>query len=90
MSKTLEQKNAAFELMTAMLKVLELHGLATDRTPWNLTMNFHGPARRLDIATVTPDGQQLEQWLLGLNMNLVDLEAFGTPVMLPAQGGTVQ
>jgi hypothetical protein len=87
MAKDVEQKNAAFEFMTKLLVLLELYGVATDRTPWNLSVNFHGAARRLDIARLTPDGQGLEAWVMGIDMNLVDLQTFGTPIGLPTPSG---
>jgi hypothetical protein len=36
---------------------------------------------------LTPDGQGLEAWLLGIDMNLVDLQTFGTPIGLPGHDG---
>jgi hypothetical protein len=80
------QQNAALELMVAFLKLLEVWQLTTERTPWTLSLNFHGGARRLDIATLTEDGQHLASYVMGIHMNILDLETFGTPAMLPSAG----
>jgi hypothetical protein len=55
----------------------------------DLSVNFHGRAMRLDVAQLTPDGQHLARWLLGLNANVLD-PAFGARVDLPDTGGPVQ
>jgi hypothetical protein len=72
------------EFLFALGQLVVHHGVQHGLT--DLSVNFHGGALRLDIAKLTPDGQRLEQWLLGLNANIADVAHLGDAVSLPAQG----
>ena len=54
----------------------------------DLALNFHGRQMRLDIATLTPDGGHLQEWLLALDANPLS-QRFGERLELP-NAGTVQ
>lgn len=72
------------EFLYALTQLIVHHKVMHDVT--DLSVNFHGGARRVDIATLTEDGQHLAQWLLGLNANVLD-EQCGAPVGLPGTTG---
>jgi hypothetical protein len=59
---------------------LELPDLAA------VSVNFHGAAMRVDVATLTDDGQHLDHWLLGLNADVTDPQ-FGARLTLPGMDG---
>ena len=50
-----------------------------------LSVNFHGPAMRLDIATVDASGEHLAAWLLALDANPVS-PTFSQRLELPNAG----
>jgi hypothetical protein len=51
----------------------------------DLSVNFHGRALRVDVAALSPDGEHLAEWLVGLNADVTD-PAFGSRVSLPTAG----
>jgi hypothetical protein len=68
--------------------VLALSRLAIhlDLEVTEVSVNFHGPLARVDIAKLTPDGAHLAEWVYGFNANPADVVAFGSPVRLPDAG----
>jgi hypothetical protein len=86
MDKTAKQ--AVAELVLAAMQLLMVLGI--DEDPANVTVNYDGRARRVDIARIDETGQHIEAWLTGLNANVVEMAHVGERVPLPAQGGTVQ
>jgi hypothetical protein len=50
-----------------------------------LSVNYHGHQQRVDIATLTPDGQHLDEWLVALNADPVS-PSFAARVDLPSLG----
>jgi hypothetical protein len=76
------------EFLLALGQLVLHHQVPGELT--DLSVNFHGRQRRVDIASLTPDGQHLEAWLLGLNANVLDVEHLGMSVSLPTQQGMVQ
>jgi hypothetical protein len=75
---------AAFHLQ--LIALLEAAGVTDDHDINDLTVNVNYRAHRIDIATLSDDGQHVEQWLCGFAIDPRNLPAFGTPVSLP--GGT--
>ena len=72
------------EFLFALSQLLVHHKVPHE--PTAVSVNFHGRALRVDIATLSDDGQHLEQWLLGLDANLLS-EQCGQPVSLPGTQG---
>src|SRR5262245_55402854 len=63
---------------------LVLHlGIQQDLTA--LSINFHGPAMRLDLATVDATGEHLSEWLLALSCDMRK-PGFGERLELPSVG----
>jgi hypothetical protein len=80
-------KQAVAELVLAAMQLVLVLGIDEDVA--NLSINFDGRARRVDIARMDAAGQHLDAWLCGLNANVADAAHVGERVPLPAQG-TVQ
>ena len=85
MDKTAKQ--AVAELVLAAMQLVLVLGIDEDAA--NLTVNYDGRARRVDIARIDETGQHLEAWLTGLNANVADPAHVGETMPLPVQG-TVQ
>ena len=81
-------KQAVAELVLAAMQLVIVLGI--DEDPANLTVNYDGRSRRVDVARIDASGQHLEAWLTGLNANVADMPHVGEHMPLPAQGGTVQ
>ena len=66
-----------------LIQLLEAAGVTETVDISNLTVNVNYRLGRIDIATISEDGQHIGQWLCGFSIDPHDLPAFGTPVPLP-------
>jgi hypothetical protein len=85
MDKTAKQ--AVAELVMAAMQLVLVLGIDEDAA--NLSVNYDGRARRVDIARIDAEGGHLDAWLFGLNANVADQAHVGESMPLPEQG-TVQ
>jgi hypothetical protein len=78
-------RDAAVMLMGGIQKLVD--ALALEDAAYSLSINFHGPSRRIDIARLTPDGMHIQEWLAAISVDPANLETFGTPVGVPVPPG---